>query len=124
MANVTDEELVPSDRGCVPFVFDAHHTGLTDRLLAPATSRRESSLYEAVADRKFRDATVPGVLAISGENFNEFIGDFFIFSGVFSLSASSGSGEFIHDLVIICLHGDSIEPASSPSLETFATSTC
>lgn len=74
VANVTDEELVPSDRGCVPFVFDAHHTGLTDRLLAPATSRRESSLYEAVADRKFRDATVPGVLAISGAAFSPMAG--------------------------------------------------
>jgi hypothetical protein len=74
VANVSDEEIVPSKRGCVPFVFDHTAIGLTDRLLPPGAGRRESATYEFAADPWYHDATVPAALAMSAAAFSPLAG--------------------------------------------------
>ncbi len=74
IANVSDQELVPSRRGCTPFVFDHDRIGLTDPLLPPAAAQRVSSGYEFAADVFYRDATVPAAVAISAAAFSPLAG--------------------------------------------------
>jgi hypothetical protein len=65
---------VPAKRGCTPFVFDGHTIGLTDPLLPWGSALAPSRLYEYVADRRYRDATVPAALAMSGAAFSPLAG--------------------------------------------------
>ncbi len=65
VANVSDQDLVPSRRGCTPFVFGHSRMGLTDRLLPEVAARRDSSLYEFAADEFYRDVTIPAAVAMS-----------------------------------------------------------
>ena len=74
VANVSDEELVASKRGCVPFVFDQESIGLTDRLLPTAAAQRSSATYEFAADPWYGDATVPAALAMSAAAFSPLAG--------------------------------------------------
>jgi hypothetical protein len=74
VANVSDPGLVPAKRGCTPFVFDGHTIGLTDPLLPWGSALAPSRLYEYVADRRYRDATVPAALAMSGAAFSPLAG--------------------------------------------------
>lgn len=74
VANVTDADLVPSRRGCTPFVFDARQIGLTDALLPDGASRRASAAYEFAADYRYRDATVPAAVAMSAAAFSPLAG--------------------------------------------------
>jgi hypothetical protein len=74
VANVTDQELVPSKRGCTPFVFGHNRMGLTDRLLPEGAARRASSLYEFASDEFYRDATIPAAVAISAAAFSPLAG--------------------------------------------------
>jgi hypothetical protein len=74
VANVSDPGLVPAKRGCTPFVFDGHRIGLTDPLLPWGSALAPSRLYEYVADRRHRDATVPAALAMSGAAFSPLAG--------------------------------------------------
>ncbi len=74
VANVTDEELVPSRRGCTPFVFDQHQIGLTDGLIPDVAGRRASAVYEFAADYRYRDATVPAAVAMSAAAFSPLAG--------------------------------------------------
>ncbi|WP_157210058.1 hypothetical protein [Nocardioides aequoreus] len=73
VANVTDVELVPADRDCLPFVFDDQAIGITDRALPPQRMRR-SDEYERAADPWFRDCTVPAALAMSAAAFSPMAG--------------------------------------------------
>ncbi len=74
VANVTDEEVVPSKRGCIPFVFDHHQIGLTDRLLPEGAAQRASATYEFAADARYRDATIPAAVAMSAAAFSPLAG--------------------------------------------------
>ncbi len=74
VANVTDEDFVPSRRGCTPFVFDHDRIGLTDRLLPSSASLRTSSVYEFAADDRYRVATIPAATAISAAAFSPLAG--------------------------------------------------
>lgn len=74
VANVSDQELVPSRRGCTPFVFGHSRMGLTDRLLPEVAARRDSSLYEFAADVSYRDVTIPAAVAISAAAFSPLAG--------------------------------------------------
>jgi excisionase family DNA binding protein len=69
VANVSDQELVPSQRGCTPFIFGHSRIGLTDKLLPDGAARRVSSVYEFAADDFYRDATIPAAVAISAAAF-------------------------------------------------------
>jgi hypothetical protein len=71
VANVSDVEYVAADRGCMPFVFDWEQIGLTDRALPV---RLDATTYEFAADYQFREATVPGALAMSGAAFSPLVG--------------------------------------------------
>ena len=71
VANVSDVEYVAADRGCMPFVFDWEQIGLTDRSLPV---RLDALTYEFAADYQFREATVPGALAMSGAAFSPLVG--------------------------------------------------
>lgn len=73
VANVTDVELVPADRDCLPFVFDHQVIGITDRALPPQRLQR-SAAYERAADPWFRDCTVPASLAMSAAAFSPMAG--------------------------------------------------
>lgn len=66
VANVSDPELVPSDRDCTPFVFGHAEIGLTDRLLPAGQATSASGMYEFAADPGYRDATIPAAMAMSG----------------------------------------------------------
>jgi hypothetical protein len=74
VANASDEEIVASKRGCVPFIFDRRSIGLTDRLLPPGEAQRNSAVYEFAADTFYRDATLPAALAMSGAAFSPLAG--------------------------------------------------
>ena len=74
VANVSDEEIVPSRRGCVPFVFDHHRIGLTDQLLPERAAQRASATYEFAADARYRDATIPAAVAMSAAAFSPLAG--------------------------------------------------
>lgn len=74
VANVTDQDLVPSRRGCTPFVFDHRRIGLTDRLLPQGAAQRASGVYDFAADSGYRDATIPGAVAVSAAAFSPLAG--------------------------------------------------
>ena len=70
VANVSDQEMVPSKRGCTPFVFSHNRMGMTDRLLPEGAARRASAVDEFAADEFYRDATIPAAVAISAAAFS------------------------------------------------------
>lgn len=74
VANVSDEEVVPSRRGCIPFVFDHRQIGLTDKLLPEGAAQRMSATYEFAADARYRDATIPAAVAMSAAAFSPLAG--------------------------------------------------
>lgn len=74
VANVIDSDLIPSKRGCTPFVFDDQRMGLTDRMLPNEYARRPSAAYEFLADPGYRDATIPAAVAMSAAAFSPLAG--------------------------------------------------
>jgi len=74
VANVTDVELIPSRRGCTPFVFEHDRIGLTDQLLPEAAGLRDSATYEFASDERYRVATIPAATAISAAAFSPLAG--------------------------------------------------
>lgn len=66
VANVSDADFVPSQRDCVPFVFDADQIGIVGDRSLPAGGRRQTADYEREADVLKREVTVPAAMAISG----------------------------------------------------------
>jgi hypothetical protein len=74
VANVTDSDLIPSKRGCTPFVFDDAQMGLTERMLPSRYARRASATYEFAADQNYRDATIPAAVAMSAAAFSPLAG--------------------------------------------------
>jgi hypothetical protein len=66
VANVADADFVPSQRGCVPFVFDPERIGIIGDRSLPDGGRRETADYEREADVLKREVTVPAAMAISG----------------------------------------------------------
>ena len=66
VANVVDEEFVPTGRGCVPFIIDASSTGVIGDRSLPTGGRTRTCDYEAFADFGRRDLTIPAAMAISG----------------------------------------------------------
>lgn len=74
VANVSDPEVIPSQRGCTPFVFDDAHMGLTDRMLPNDFARRPSAMFEFAADYNYRDATIPAAVAMSAAAFSPLAG--------------------------------------------------
>ena len=66
VANVADEEFVPTGRGCVPFIIDASSTGVIGDRSLPTGGRTRTCDYEAFADFGRRDLTIPAAMAISG----------------------------------------------------------
>jgi hypothetical protein len=91
VANATDEAIVPSQRGCTPFVFDSEEIGLTDRLLPAKSARRASRIYEFAADPYFRDATVPAAIAMSAAAFSPLAGRENVRLGPFRLVMALGN---------------------------------
>lgn len=73
VANVTDFDVVPTDRDCTSFVFGHDVMGLTDEIL-PDGATVPSAVYEFAADFRYRDATIPAALAISGAAFSPLAG--------------------------------------------------
>jgi len=74
VANVVDEEFVPTGRGCVPFIIDASNTGVIGDRSLPTGGRTRTSDYEAFADFGRRDLTVPAAMAISGAAVSPLVG--------------------------------------------------
>lgn len=74
VANISDSEIVPENRGCTPFVFDGSRIGLTDRILPTPAATVLSPLYEYAADRGYRDATIPAAMAMSGAAISPLVG--------------------------------------------------
>ncbi|MDT5178673.1 MAG: hypothetical protein QOJ95_2871 [Mycobacterium sp.] len=74
VANVTDSDLIPSKRGCTPFVFDDAKMGLTERVLPRRYAQRSSAAYEFAADEYYRDATIPAAVAMSAAAFSPLAG--------------------------------------------------
>jgi hypothetical protein len=74
VANVADEEFVPTGRGCVPFIIDATHTGVIGDRSLPVGGRTKTRDYEAFADFSRRDLTVPAAMAISGAAVSPLVG--------------------------------------------------
>lgn len=75
VANVSDGDLVPTDRNCVPFVFTHDWIGISDETF-PSKSRAPSILFERAADRRCRLVTVPAAMAISGAAISPLAGRF------------------------------------------------
>ena len=73
-ANVHDTDFIPAERNCTPFVFDRSSIGLTDLTLPGGTSLPQARLYEHRADARYRDATIPAAMAISGAAFSPLTG--------------------------------------------------
>jgi len=74
VANVADEEFVPTGRGCVPFIIDASNTGVIGDRSLPIGGRTKTRDYEAFADFGRRDLTVPAAMAISGAAVSPLVG--------------------------------------------------
>ncbi|NYF98114.1 patatin-like phospholipase family protein [Janibacter cremeus] len=74
VANINDPGVVPVNRGCAPFVFDDTQIGLTDQQLPSGVALTPSAFYEYAADRRFRDATIPAAMAMSGAAFSPLAG--------------------------------------------------
>jgi hypothetical protein len=66
VANVDDPDFVPTQRGCVPFVFDVDQVGIVGDRSLPDGGRRATDDYEREADVLKREVTVPAAMAISG----------------------------------------------------------
>jgi hypothetical protein len=66
VANVADADFVPSQRGCVPFIFDPEQIGIVGDRSLPHGGRRSTADYEREADALQREVTVPAAMAISG----------------------------------------------------------
>jgi hypothetical protein len=66
VANVDDPDFVPTQRDCVPFVFDAAQIGIVGDRSLPDGGRRDTADYEREADVLKREVTVPAAMAISG----------------------------------------------------------
>jgi hypothetical protein len=66
VANIDDPDFVPTQRDCVPFVFDAAQIGIVGDRSLPDGGRRETADYEREADVLKREVTVPAAMAISG----------------------------------------------------------
>ncbi|MDX6236426.1 MAG: hypothetical protein QOG10_1241 [Kribbellaceae bacterium] len=66
VANVEDADFVPSQRDCVPFVFDPEQIGIVGDRSLPDGGRRSTADYECEADALQREVTVPAAMAISG----------------------------------------------------------
>jgi hypothetical protein len=73
-ANIHDLDFVSAERDCTPFVLDRSTIGLTDPALPGGVALTQSRLYEHRADARFRDATVPATMAISGAAFSPLTG--------------------------------------------------
>ncbi|TCC40961.1 hypothetical protein [Kribbella speibonae] len=74
VANVDDPDFVPTQRDCVPFVFDAAQIGIVGDRSLPDGGRRETADYEREADVLKREVTVPAAMAISGAAFSPLTG--------------------------------------------------
>ncbi|MEU8226635.1 hypothetical protein [Kribbella sp. NPDC048915] len=74
VANVDDPDFVPTQRDCVPFVFDAAQIGIVGDRSLPDGGRRETADYEREADVLKREVTVPAAMAISGAAFSPLAG--------------------------------------------------
>ncbi len=74
VANVTDSDFVPTQRDCVPFVFDPDQIGIIGDTSLPKGGRRETAAYELEADYLRREVTVPAAMAISGAAFSPLTG--------------------------------------------------
>ncbi|MFF1815690.1 hypothetical protein ACFVWG_00200 [Kribbella sp. NPDC058245] len=66
VANVEDADFVPTQRDCVPFVFDAEDIGIIGDRSLPDGGRRRTADYEREADVLLREVTVPAAMAMSG----------------------------------------------------------
>jgi len=66
VANVDDPDFVPTERDCVPFVFEAEQIGIVGDRSLPDGGRRVTDDYEREADVLKREVTVPAAMAISG----------------------------------------------------------
>lgn len=73
VANVSDPDVVPTKRACTPFVFSHDKIGLTEDTL-PDSAQVTSDIYEFAADSRYRDATIPAAMAISGAAFSPLAG--------------------------------------------------
>jgi hypothetical protein len=73
-ANLHDADFVAAERDCTPFVFDASAIGLTDATLPGGAAMTQARLYEHRADARFRDATIPATMAVSGAAFSTLTG--------------------------------------------------
>ena len=74
VANVGDPDFVPTQRDCVPFVFDAEQIGIVGDRSLPDGGRRATADYEREADVLKREVTVPAAMAISGAAFSPLTG--------------------------------------------------
>ncbi|WP_432883577.1 hypothetical protein ACQPYH_42025 [Kribbella sp. CA-245084] len=74
VANVDDPDFVPTERDCVPFVFDAEQIGIVGDRSLPDGGRRVTDDYEREADVLKREVTVPAAMAISGAAFSPLTG--------------------------------------------------
>lgn len=73
-ANAFDADFVPSQRGCVPFVFDPRQIGIIGDSSLPRGGRRPTAQYETDADYLHREVTVPAAMAISSAAFSPLTG--------------------------------------------------
>ncbi|WP_109509554.1 hypothetical protein [Nocardioides speluncae] len=74
VANVADQQYVPSGRGCVPFIISASATGVIGDPSLPPRGTKPTRAYEDSADYDGRDLTVPAAMAISGAAFSPLTG--------------------------------------------------
>ncbi|NIK55957.1 hypothetical protein [Kribbella shirazensis] len=74
VANVDDPDFVPTQRDCVPFVFDPAQIGIVGDRSLPDGGQRETADYEREADVLKREVTVPAAMAISGAAFSPLTG--------------------------------------------------